>query len=45
MKKIPSYAFVRLVKLLKNIGFISTMNMSSSFLGLVKLTRSDLSEG
>ena len=41
MKKIPSYTFVELVKLLNNIGFVTMMNMSFSFLGLIKLTRSD----
>ena len=45
MKKIPSYTFVRLVKLLNNIRFVIMMNMSFSFLGLVKLTRLDSSEG
>ena len=45
MKKIPSYTFVRLVKLLNDIVFITMMNMSFSFLGLVKLTRSDSFEG
>ena len=45
MKKILSYTFVGLVKLLNDIGFITMTNMSFSFLGLVKLTRLDSSEG
>jgi len=45
MKKIPSYTFAGLVKILNDIGFVIMTNMSFSFLGLVKLTRSDSSEG
>ena len=45
MKKIPSYTFVELVKLLNNIGFVIMTNMSFSFLGIISLTRSDSSEG
>jgi len=45
MKKILSYTFFRLVKRLNDIGFIAMMNMSFSFLGLIKLARSDLSKG
>jgi len=44
-KKILSYSFVALVKILNDIRFINLMNMSISLLGLVKLTRSDSSEG
>ena len=45
MKKISSYTFVRLVKLLNDIRFITMMNMSFSFLRLIKLTRLDSSKG
>ena len=45
MKKIPSYIFVELVKLLNNIGFIIMANMSFSFLRIVKLTRLNSFEG
>ena len=45
MKNISSYTFVELVKLLNDIRFITMTNMSFSFLVLVKLTRSDSSEG
>ena len=45
MKKIPSYTFVELVKLLNNIGFVIMTNTSFSFLGLVKLTRLDSFKG
>ena len=45
MKNILSYTFVELVKILNDIGFVVMTNVSFSFLGLVKLTRSDSSEG
>ena len=45
VKKILSYTFVRLINLLNDIGFVIMMDMSFSFLGLVKLTRSDSFEG
>ena len=45
MKKIPSYTFVGLIKILNDIGFVTMTNMSFSFLGLIKLTRSDSYEG
>ena len=45
MKKIPSYTFVGLVKILNDIGFVTITNVSFSFLGLIKLTKSDSSEG
>ena len=45
MKMIPSYTFIGLVKRLNDIEFITMTNMSFSFLGLVKLTRLDSSEG
>ena len=45
MKKIPSYTLVGLVKILNDIGFITMKNMRFSFLGIVKLTSSDSSEG
>ena len=45
MKKISSYTFVELVKLLNNIIIVTMTNMSFSFLGLIKLIRSDSSEG
>lgn len=38
MKKIPTCTFVELVKLLNDIRFITMMNMSFSFLELIKLT-------
>jgi len=44
MKKIPGYIFVRLVKALNDIKFVTMMNMSFSFLGLIKITRSDSDE-
>jgi len=40
-----SYTFFRLVKTLNDIGFIATMHMNFSFLGLINLTRSDSYEG
>ena len=40
MKKILSYIFVGLIKILNDTIFIIMTNMSFSFLGLVKLTRS-----
>ena len=45
MKKIPSYTFIGLVKLSNDIEFITMTNMNFSFLGLIKLTRSDSSKG
>ena len=45
MKKMSSYTFVGLVKLLNDIELVTMMNMSFSFLGLIKLTRSDSSKG
>ena len=45
MKKIPSYTFVGVVKLLNDIGFVTITDMSFSFLGLVKNSRLDSSEG
>jgi len=45
IKKIPNCTFVGLVKILNDSGYVTMMSMSFSFLGLVKLTRSDLSEG
>ena len=45
MKKIPSFIFVKLVKILNDIGFITMTNMKFYFLRLVKLTRPDSSEG
>jgi len=45
MKKISSYTFFGLIKLLNNIGFVTMTNMRFSFLGIVKLTRLDSSEG
>ena len=45
MKKILSYTFVELIKILNDIGFVTMTNMSFSFLGLVKLTRSNSSKG
>jgi len=37
MKKIPSCTFVRLVKILSDIRFITMTNMGFSFLGLANL--------
>ena len=45
MTKIPSYTFVELVKTLNDIGFVAMTNVSFSFLGLIKLTRSNSFEG
>ena len=45
MKRIQSYTSVGLVKILNDVGFITMMNMSFSFLGFISLTRLDLSEG
>ena len=44
-KKILSYPFVGLIKTFNDIGFVTMTDMSFSFLGLIKLTRSDSSEG
>lgn len=45
MKKIPSYTFVGIVKILNDIEFFAMTDVSFSFLGLIKLTRLDLSKG
>ena len=45
MEKISSFNFVGLVKILNDIGFVTMMDMSFSFLGLIKLTRSNSSKG
>ena len=45
MKRISSYTFVKLVKPLNDIGFVTMTDMSFSFLGLIKLTRLDSSKG
>ena len=45
MKRILSYTFVGLVKLLNNIGFVTMTNMSFSFLRLIKIIRLDSLEG
>ena len=45
MKNISTYPFVGLVKTFSDIRFITMTDMSFSFLGLIKLIRSDWSEG
>jgi len=44
MKKILSYTFVRHVKIVNEIRFIVMTDMSFSFIGLIKLNRSDSSK-
>ena len=45
MKNVPSYPFVGLVKTLNDNWFVTMTNVSFSLLGLIRLNRSDSSEG